>query len=40
LGDAKRALVNYNTALEIDKNFKPAEDARDRLAQTVASANG
>jgi hypothetical protein len=40
LGDAKRALVNYNTALEIDKNFTPAADARDRLAQTVASANG
>ena len=40
LGDTKRALVNYNTALEIDKNFTPAEDARDRLAQTVASTNG
>lgn len=39
LGDTERALVNYNTALEIDKNFTPAQVARDRLTQT-ASASG
>ncbi|MBZ0290542.1 MAG: C39 family peptidase [Anaerolineae bacterium] len=40
LGETERALVNYNTALEIDKNFTPAQEARDRLAQTVGNTNG
>jgi tetratricopeptide (TPR) repeat protein len=39
LGDNERALVNFNTALELNPNFSPAKDARDALAQTVASSN-
>jgi hypothetical protein len=40
LGDTERALVNYNTALELDKNFTPAREARDRLTQTASQASG
>jgi hypothetical protein len=45
LGDAKRALGNYNAALQFNPNFSPARDARDRLAASsgntdTASASG
>jgi len=40
LGETERALVNYNTALELDENFTPAQEARDRLTQTAAASSG
>ncbi len=39
LGEQDRALVNFNTALELDPNFTPAQDAINRITGT-ASANG
>jgi hypothetical protein len=40
LGETERALVNYNTALELDKNFTPAQEAVTRLTQTASSSSG
>jgi hypothetical protein len=37
LGEADRALINYNTALELDPNFTPAQEARDRLINAASS---
>lgn len=37
LGDADRALKNYNTALEINSNFTPAKEARDRLTAGLSN---
>ncbi len=38
MGDVRRALANYNTAIQLDPNFTPAREARDRLQS--ASADG
>lgn len=37
LGETENALLNYNTALQINSNFQPAIDARDAL---LTSASG
>ena len=38
MGDAARALSNYQEAVQIDKNFTPAKDARDRLQAVDTTA--
>jgi hypothetical protein len=40
LGESSRALANYEQALYLDKNFTPAQEARDRLVSAgVTSSN-
>jgi tetratricopeptide (TPR) repeat protein len=37
MGENDRALTNYNSALEINPNFMPARDARDRLVAGLSN---
>ncbi|MBL8163216.1 MAG: C39 family peptidase [Anaerolineae bacterium] len=40
LGEADRALANYEQALFLDPNFTPAQEARDRLINAASSSGG
>jgi len=37
LGEIERALTNYNTAIDLNKNFTPAQESLVRLTQTASS---